>query len=163
MNLWKGSNANGNAFRKVKFEAFVSFQNFFIKCFLYQYKINTVDTTRINPFKLALFKEEQLPYRSKAASHVGAAVLAHVARSRRSEPLLDERSLKHDKKIELKIWAENGKLANSWTFLKLFCYSQAMIFTTYVHFPKRWDLKCHSQYYPTRWLRINQTVQTKQY
>ena len=44
--------------------------------------------------KLASFKEEQLPYRSCAAIHVGAAVLARVARSRRSEPLLDERSLK---------------------------------------------------------------------
>ena len=42
--------------------------------------------------KLASFKEEQLPYRSCAAIHVGAAVLAQVARSRRSEPLLDERS-----------------------------------------------------------------------
>ena len=31
--------------------------------------------------KLTLFKEEQPPYRSKAESHVGAAVLAHVARS----------------------------------------------------------------------------------
>ena len=93
MNLWKGSNANGNAFRKVKFEAFVSFQNFFIKrFFLYQYKINTVDTTRINPFKLASFKEEQLPYRSKAASHVGAAVLVHVAAAVDRTPLIDERS-----------------------------------------------------------------------
>ena len=44
--------------------------------------------------KLASFKEEQLPYRSCAAIHVGAAVLAQVARSRRSEPLLDERSFK---------------------------------------------------------------------
>ena len=43
-------------------------------------------------FKLASFKEEQLPYRSCAAIHVGAAVLAQVARSRRSEPLLDEQS-----------------------------------------------------------------------
>ena len=43
--------------------------------------------------KLASFKEEQLPYRSCAASHVGAAVLAQVARSRRSVPLSDEQSL----------------------------------------------------------------------
>ena len=42
--------------------------------------------------KLASFKEEQLPYRSCAAIHVGAAVLVHVARIGRSEPLLDERS-----------------------------------------------------------------------
>ena len=35
--------------------------------------------------KLASFKEEQLPYRSKAASHVGAAVLVHVARSGQSD------------------------------------------------------------------------------
>ena len=44
--------------------------------------------------KLASFKEEQLPYRSCAAIHAGAAVLVHVARSGRSEPLLDERSFK---------------------------------------------------------------------
>ena len=44
-------------------------------------------------FKLASFKEEQLPYRSCAVIHVGAAVLAQVARSGRSELLLDERSL----------------------------------------------------------------------
>jgi len=44
------------------------------------------------PIELASFKEEQLPYRSCAAIHVGAAVLVHLARSRRSEPLLDERS-----------------------------------------------------------------------
>ena len=31
--------------------------------------------------KLASFKEEQLPYHSEAACHVGAAVLVHVARS----------------------------------------------------------------------------------
>ena len=30
---------------------------------------------------MALFKEKQLPCRSDAASHVGAAVSAHVARS----------------------------------------------------------------------------------
>ena len=44
--------------------------------------------------KLASFKEEQLPYRSCAAIHVGAAVLVHMARSGRSEPLLDERSFR---------------------------------------------------------------------
>ena len=33
--------------------------------------------------KLASFKEEQLPYRGNDASHVGAAILAHVARSGR--------------------------------------------------------------------------------
>ena len=32
-------------------------------------------------FKLASFKADQRPYRSLAATHVGAAVLAHVARS----------------------------------------------------------------------------------
>ena len=32
-------------------------------------------------FKLASFKEKQRPDRSNAPSHVGAAVLAHVARS----------------------------------------------------------------------------------
>ena len=44
--------------------------------------------------KLASFKGDQRLYRGQAASHLGAAVLAQVARSRRSEPLLDERSLK---------------------------------------------------------------------
>ena len=34
--------------------------------------------------KLASFKGDQRPYRENAASHVGAAVLAHVARSGRS-------------------------------------------------------------------------------
>ena len=38
--------------------------------------------------KLASFKEEQPPYRSKAASHVGAAVLANVARSGRLDAAL---------------------------------------------------------------------------
>ena len=35
--------------------------------------------------KAGLFKEDQRPDRCKAASHVGAAVLAHVARSGRSD------------------------------------------------------------------------------
>ena len=34
-------------------------------------------------FKLASFKADQHIYRSSAANHVGAAVLAHVARIRR--------------------------------------------------------------------------------
>ena len=38
--------------------------------------------------KLASFKEEQLPYHSQVASQVGAAVLAHVARSGRSDAAL---------------------------------------------------------------------------
>ena len=46
--------------------------------------------------KLASFKADQRPYRSSAANHVGAAVFAHVARSRRSEPLLDERSFSEE-------------------------------------------------------------------
>ena len=37
---------------------------------------------------LASFKEEQRQDRSGAASHVGAAVLAHVARSGRSDATL---------------------------------------------------------------------------
>ena len=36
-----------------------------------------------NELKLASFKADQRPYRSSAANHVGAAVLAHVARSGR--------------------------------------------------------------------------------
>ena len=48
----------------------------------------------LKALKLASFKEEQLPYRSCAAIHVGAVVLVDVARSGRSEPLLDERSLR---------------------------------------------------------------------
>ena len=54
------------------------------------FSVLSLDTATVT-LKLASFKEEQLPYR--AAIHVGAAVLAQVARSRRSEPLLDERSL----------------------------------------------------------------------
>ena len=38
--------------------------------------------------KLALFKEEQRSDRRNAANHVGAAVLAHVARSSRSDATL---------------------------------------------------------------------------
>ena len=38
--------------------------------------------------KLASSKEEQLPYRSDAASHVGTAVLAHLARSGRLDAAL---------------------------------------------------------------------------
>ena len=38
--------------------------------------------------ELASFKEEQRPYHSNAASHVGAAVLAHVARSGRLDAAL---------------------------------------------------------------------------
>ena len=38
--------------------------------------------------ELASFHEEQRPHRSNAASHVGAAILAHVARSGRSDAAL---------------------------------------------------------------------------
>ena len=39
-------------------------------------------------YELASFKEEQPPYCSNAASHMGAAVLAHVARSGRLDVAL---------------------------------------------------------------------------
>ena len=38
-------------------------------------------SANICSFKLASFKEERLPYGSIAVSHVGAAILAHVAHS----------------------------------------------------------------------------------
>ena len=38
--------------------------------------------------ELASFKEEKPPYRSNAASHVGAAVLANMARSGRLDAAL---------------------------------------------------------------------------
>ena len=44
--------------------------------------------------KLSSFKEEQLPCRSNAASHLGAAVLAHLVRSGRSEAALKSTKLK---------------------------------------------------------------------
>ena len=43
---------------------------------------------------MASFEEEQRPDRSNAASQVGAAVLAHLARSGRSDAALSEKSLK---------------------------------------------------------------------
>ena len=49
-----------------------------------------------NPDKrlqLASFKEEQPPYGSNAASHVGAAFFAHVARSGRSDAALRRKEL----------------------------------------------------------------------
>ena len=51
--------------------------------------------------KLASFKENKRPNRCNAASHGGAAVLAHVALIGRWPLLLDERS-----KIQLDIKAE---------------------------------------------------------
>ena len=46
--------------------------------------------------KLASFKTDKRPYRSSAANHVGAAVLAHVALPAAADwtLLIDERSLK---------------------------------------------------------------------
>ena len=46
------------------------FRNLYFKAYILSYRL-----------KLDSFKEEQLPYGSNAASYVGAAVLAHVARS----------------------------------------------------------------------------------
>ena len=42
----------------------------------------------IRRLKLALFKEDQRPNRCNGASHVGAAVLAHVARRGRLDAAL---------------------------------------------------------------------------
>ena len=51
-----------------------------------------IQAYRISNLKLASFKEDQRPNRCNAASHVGAAVLAHVARSGRLDAALRERS-----------------------------------------------------------------------
>ena len=50
----------------------------------------------LNPYwlKLTSFKEDQRPNRCNAASHVGAAVLAHVARSGRLYAALRRTELK---------------------------------------------------------------------
>ena len=50
------------------------FRNLYFKAYILSYRL-----------KLASFKEEQLSYGSNAASHVGAAVLVHMARSGRSD------------------------------------------------------------------------------
>ena len=49
--------------------------------------------------KLASFKEDQRPYRGNAASHVGAAVLVHVARSGRLDAALKLLSSKSSVKL----------------------------------------------------------------
>ena len=49
---------------------------------------SVIRTSFKGKFKLASFKEKQRPDGSDAASHVGAAVLAHVACSGRSDAAL---------------------------------------------------------------------------
>ena len=71
---------------------------------MYLFRIGTTRSPDINYFfqwdartsqlELGSFKEDQRPYRSDAASHVGAAVLAHVARSGRSDAALRWKELK---------------------------------------------------------------------
>ena len=60
---------------------FISKINFAIRKEMYQPCISGLLT--LCGLKLASFKVDQRPYRSNAVSHVGAAVLAHVARSGR--------------------------------------------------------------------------------
>ena len=58
--------------------------------FIYSYNFNAV----CNQLKLVSFKEEQRPDRIDAASyHMGATILAHMARSCRSDPSLSRKGL----------------------------------------------------------------------
>ena len=70
--------------------------------------------------KLASFKVEQRPDRSDAASHVGAAILAHVAVAVNQRLLLDERSfIMHCKKVRLCCEGWQNYFQGFWSYMVL--------------------------------------------